>query len=78
MDPQGSDDFSDMRLYRPGDPVRHIVWRIYARSDQLVVKEYTSYLDPRLLLDLRPRRRRDGGASVATDRYGVERGTIGA
>ena len=51
MDPQGSDDFSEMRTYRPGDPVRHIMWRVYARSDQLVVKEYTSYLDPRLMLD---------------------------
>jgi uncharacterized protein (DUF58 family) len=51
MDPQGSDDFSDMRLYRPGDPVRHVIWRAYARTDQLIVKEYTSYLDPRLMLD---------------------------
>ncbi len=51
MDPQGSDDFSDMRSYRPGDPVRHLIWRVYARSDQLVVKEYTSFLDPRLMLD---------------------------
>jgi uncharacterized protein (DUF58 family) len=51
MDPQGSDDFSDMRSYRPGDPVRHVIWRAYARTDQLVVKEYTSYLDPRLMLD---------------------------
>jgi uncharacterized protein (DUF58 family) len=50
-DPQGSDDFSDMRMYRPGDSVRHIIWRVYARSDQLVVKEYTSYVDPRLMLD---------------------------
>ena len=40
-----------MRMYRPGDPVRHIIWRVYARADQLVVKEYTSYVDPRLLLD---------------------------
>ncbi len=51
IDPQGSDDFSDMRVYREGDPVRHMMWRVYARSDQLVVKEYTSYLDPRLMLD---------------------------
>ena len=51
MDPQGSDDFSDMRMYRPGDPVRHVIWRAYARTDELVVKEYTSYLDPRLMLD---------------------------
>ncbi len=51
MDPQGSDDFTDMRPYRSGDPVRHVMWRVYARSDQLVIKEYASYLDPRLILD---------------------------
>jgi uncharacterized protein (DUF58 family) len=51
MDPQGSDDFNDMRDYRSGDPVRRVMWRVYARADQLVVKEYTSYLDPRLMLD---------------------------
>lgn len=51
IDPQGSDDFSDMRLYRHGDSVRHIMWRVYARSGQLVVKEYASYVDPRLILD---------------------------
>jgi uncharacterized protein (DUF58 family) len=51
IDPQGSDDFSDMRMYRQGDSVRHIMWRVYARTDQLVVKEYASYVDPRLMLD---------------------------
>lgn len=51
IDPRGSDDFNDMRAYRPGDPVRHIVWRSYARSDDLVVKEYASFLDPRYILD---------------------------
>lgn len=51
IDPRGSDDFNDMRAYRAGDPVRHIVWRSYARSDDVVVKEYTSFLDPRFILD---------------------------
>jgi uncharacterized protein (DUF58 family) len=51
IDPRGSDDFNDMRDYRPGDPVRHIVWRSYARSDNLVVKEYASFIDPRFILD---------------------------
>lgn len=51
IDPRGSDDFNDMRAYRAGDPVRHIVWRSYARSDDLVVKEYASFIDPRFILD---------------------------
>ena len=52
IDPLGSDDFSDIKDYRPGDPVKHIIWRSYARSDQLMVKRYSSFLEPRLWLDL--------------------------
>lgn len=51
IDPVGSDDFHDMRDYRPGDPVRHILWRSYARTGELVVKEYASFLDPELVVD---------------------------
>jgi uncharacterized protein (DUF58 family) len=51
VDPQGSDDFHDIGRYRPGDRVRHILWRTYARSGELAVKRYASYLDPRFILD---------------------------
>lgn len=43
----GSDDFNALRDYQPGDSVRHILWRRYARSDELVLKEYTGYVEPR-------------------------------
>jgi uncharacterized protein (DUF58 family) len=52
IDPQGSDDFADVGLYRPGDPVRRILWRSWARGGELAVKRYASYLEPRLWLDL--------------------------
>jgi uncharacterized protein (DUF58 family) len=52
VDPQGSEDFTDIRAYRPGDPVKHIIWRSYARGDELMVKRYASFLEPRLWLDL--------------------------
>ena len=52
VDPTGSDDFTDLRPYRPGDPVKHILWRSYARSDELAVKSYASYVEPRLFFDL--------------------------
>ena len=52
IDPLGSDDFHDIKAYRPGDPVRHILWRSYARSDDLMVKQYASYVEPRLWLSL--------------------------
>jgi uncharacterized protein (DUF58 family) len=51
-DPQGSDDFVDIRDYRAGDPPRHILWRSYARGASLAVKQYASYQEARLWLDL--------------------------
>jgi uncharacterized protein (DUF58 family) len=52
IDPLGSDDFHDIKTYRAGDPVRHIIWRSYARSGELMVKRYASYVEPRLWLAL--------------------------
>lgn len=37
-----SAEFSDYHEYQPGDDLRHLDWRVYARTDRLVVKEYTS------------------------------------
>ncbi len=51
IDPLGSDDFVDIRDYVAGDPVRNILWRSYARADELVVKRYASYVEPRLWFD---------------------------
>ena len=78
MDPQGSDDFSDMRTYRPGDPVRHIIWRVYARRRPARRKGIHELSRPETDARLRPRRRRHRRASVAPDRDGVERGAIGS
>ncbi len=52
IDPQGSEDFTDLKAYQPGDPVKHIIWRSYARGEDLVVKRYASFMEPRLWLDL--------------------------
>jgi uncharacterized protein (DUF58 family) len=51
VDPLGSDDFVDIREYKPGDPVRNIIWRSFARTDKVVVKRYASYVEPRLWFD---------------------------
>lgn len=34
-------EFSDYRDYQPGDDLRHLDWRLYARSDRLCIKRYT-------------------------------------
>ena len=51
IDPLGSDDFVDIRGYVAGDPVKNIIWRSYARSDEVMVKRYASYVEPRLWFD---------------------------
>lgn len=52
IDPRGSEDFTDIRTYVPGDPIKHVLWRSYARTGgrELVTKRYASYLEPRLWL----------------------------
>jgi len=51
IDPLGSDDFVDIREYVAGDPIKNILWRSFARTDELVVKRYASYVEPRLWFD---------------------------
>src|ERR1051326_8833628 len=33
-------EFSDYRKYQAGDDLRHLDWRLYARSDRLCIKRY--------------------------------------
>ena len=33
-------EFSDYRTYQPGDDLRHVDWRLFARSDRLCTKRY--------------------------------------
>ena len=47
----GAEDFYGLREYQPGDLVRHIAWRVYARSDTLMTKQYAAYADRRVWLD---------------------------
>jgi len=51
LDPRGSDDFTDIRDYQPGDAVKHILWRSYARNEELVIKQYASFVESKLILD---------------------------
>jgi len=39
-DESGLEDFSGLREYRAGDAPRHIAWRVYARRDELAVKQF--------------------------------------
>lgn len=48
-----SGDFTSVRDYRPGDPLRHIHWKSWARTGKPIVKEYEDVFFPRygLMLD---------------------------
>lgn len=48
-----SGDFTSVREYRPGDPLRHIHWKSWARTGKPIVKEYEDIFFPRygLVLD---------------------------
>lgn len=41
---QGSEDFHDFRLYRPGDNLRHVLWRAYAKGQPLHSKQFAEVL----------------------------------
>lgn len=48
-----SGDFTSVRDYRPGDPLRHIHWKSWARTGKPIIKEYEDVFFPRygLVLD---------------------------
>ncbi len=43
-------EFSDYRNYQPGDDLRHLDWRLYARSDRLCIKRYMQETNARFYL----------------------------
>jgi uncharacterized protein (DUF58 family) len=40
-------EFSEYREYQPGDDLRHIDWRVFARTDRLYVKQFTEETNTR-------------------------------
>jgi uncharacterized protein (DUF58 family) len=49
-------EFSEHRLYNPGESTRHMDWKVFARTDKLFVKRYEEETNLRahLLLDVSP------------------------
>lgn len=52
-------EFEDRREYLAGDDLRHVDWRAFARTDQLLVRQYREEISPRLEVVL------DASASMA-------------
>ncbi|GAA4354915.1 DUF58 domain-containing protein [Hymenobacter saemangeumensis] len=49
-------EFSEHRLYNPGESTRHLDWKVFARTDKLFVKRYEEETNLRchILLDVSP------------------------
>lgn len=48
---EGADDFYGLREYHSGDPLRHVAWKSYARTGELMLKQYAAFVDRRVWLD---------------------------
>lgn len=48
---RGGDDFSGLRDYHAGDPIKHIAWKQYAQDKGLFTKEYEAFLSAEKWLD---------------------------
>jgi uncharacterized protein (DUF58 family) len=47
----GSEDFVGLKDYQPGDSLKRIAWKQYAREQGLYTKHYADYQDERIWLD---------------------------
>jgi len=72
-------EFSEYRDYQPGDDLKHLDWRLYARNDRLCVREYEEETNVRAYLVV------DGSGSMRyrgsdawADKIGVARALASA
>ena len=42
-------EFAEHRQYMPGDPIRHVDWKVYAKSDRFYIKQYEEETNLRAL-----------------------------
>src|SRR3970040_1360360 len=51
-------EFAEHRQYMPGDPLKHVDWKVYTKSDKFYVKEYEEETNLRAYLAI------DGSGSM--------------
>jgi uncharacterized protein (DUF58 family) len=67
-----ADDFQGVRAYVPGDPLRRINWRVFARSDEAVVNDFDGgHGGDALWLDWETLSWRHGNPTGAVDALGT-------
>ncbi len=48
---KGGDDFDSLHAYRPGDSLKHIAWKAYAKEKGLMTKEFNQNLSREIWMD---------------------------
>ncbi len=48
---KGGEDFSAFREYQPGDPIKHIAWKLYSRDRGLYTKEFSQSVSREMWLN---------------------------
>jgi uncharacterized protein (DUF58 family) len=66
-------EFAEHRPYNPGDELRHVDWKVYAKTDRHYVKQYEEETNLRhyVVLDTSPSMRYRGTASLSKLEYGT-------
>jgi uncharacterized protein (DUF58 family) len=76
----GDSDFAGLRTAVPADPPQHLAWKAYARTDQLLLKQFSTgeheprWLDWDALPDLAPEQRLGQLARWCLDAHANDRG----
>ena len=60
-------EFADYRQYTPGDDLRHLDWRVFARNEKPFIRQYEEECNLRLYLAL------DHTGSMAYDHQGISK-----
>ena len=65
-------EFAEHRPYNPGDELRHVDWKVYAKTDRYYVKQYEEETNLRhyVVLDTSPSMRYRGEAALSKLAYG--------
>ena len=62
---RGSEDFAQLRPYHPGDSLRHVHWKAYAREVGLLVKQFGATRSPELWISWQAATERDNEACLS-------------
>lgn len=62
---RGSDDFAQLRPYHPGDSLRHVHWKAFAREQGLIVKQFGATRSAELWLTWESSNERDTEARLS-------------